>query len=235
MLFRNKRYLETLPTEHELGTAFPDYRPTYRTRTARINENHALYDACATQGELIDIGIEGWLRRADALKLYELAYRARGDILELGFYHGLATSVLSQANHDSGLSKDVFSLEVWCEHVETAHSHLRARAIADRVHLICEDAVGYIDRAAADSRSFSLVFVDHSHAYQDVYDVCVRLETVVRRGGFCLFHDFNDARNTGPAADYGVYHAVRDGLAASFRFYGVFGCAALYKRARWPL
>ncbi len=47
-----------------------------------------------------------------------------------------------------------------------------------------------------------------------------------------LFHDYNDQRNIMPdVADYGVFQGVRDGLApGQFEFYGVFGCAGLFRR-----
>jgi hypothetical protein len=49
---------------------------------------------------LIDLGIEGFLHKAEALKLYEMGYYAKGDILELGTHKGLSTSILAHALHD---------------------------------------------------------------------------------------------------------------------------------------
>jgi len=75
------------------------------------------------------------------------------------------------------------------------------------------------------------VFVDHSHSYEAVYGVCRELGTVLSKGGFCFFHDFNDARNRDTEdKDYGVYQAVVGGLnPEEFEFCGVYGCAALYR------
>ena len=58
---------------HKLGSIIPPYRPTYPFE-GFINENHVRFVSCPVRdGILVDIGIPGWLRREDALKLYELA------------------------------------------------------------------------------------------------------------------------------------------------------------------
>src|SRR5438128_632925 len=97
------RTLKTL--RHELPVPLveiPPFRPTYAYGDGFVNESHASYQTCPANEHLIDLGISGWLRREDALKLYELAYFADGPILELGSYHGLSTSILSRAAHDAG-------------------------------------------------------------------------------------------------------------------------------------
>lgn len=90
----------------------PPYQPTYRFEGEFIDKDHAFYATCPMKEHLIDVGIEGWLRQEDALKLYEMAYFAQGPILELGSYHGLSTSILSLANYNSGLTKEIFSVEL---------------------------------------------------------------------------------------------------------------------------
>jgi hypothetical protein len=78
-----------------------------------------------------------------------------------------------------------------------------------------------------------MVFVDHSHAYGPVHEVCRELHALVTTGGFCLFHDFNDPRNYDPAdADHAVHQAVVDGLHPDhFAFYGAYGVTAMYRRS----
>ncbi|MCL4190227.1 MAG: hypothetical protein KJZ87_00670 [Thermoguttaceae bacterium] len=56
--------------------------------------------------------IPGWLRREDALKLYELAFFAPADILELGSFHGLSTSILAQAAAHSPFPKRACSIDL---------------------------------------------------------------------------------------------------------------------------
>ncbi|MEP7293513.1 MAG: hypothetical protein ABI835_17135, partial [Chloroflexota bacterium] len=86
----------------KLGTVNPNYAPTYLFECEYINENHRYYTVCSVKdGYLIQVKmhpwsrhpIGGWLQRPDALKLYEMAYFAEGDILEIGSFHGLSTSV----------------------------------------------------------------------------------------------------------------------------------------------
>jgi len=63
-----------------------------------------------------------------------------------------------------------------------------------------------------------------------VRHACEDLKTLIRPGGFALFHDYNDSRN-GNDPDYGVYQAVVDTFAdGSFEFYGAYGCTGLYRR-----
>lgn len=40
------------------------------------------------EADIINIGIDGWLLLADAMKLYELTYFCPGDVIELGTYRG---------------------------------------------------------------------------------------------------------------------------------------------------
>jgi hypothetical protein len=65
------------------------YLPTYSGFGERIDDVHRALAAAPVKGPLIDLGIPGWLRVEDSLKLYELAYFCAGDILELGTHQGL--------------------------------------------------------------------------------------------------------------------------------------------------
>lgn len=108
-LFRRSEYPvkfypeDFLPLE-QLGSRFPLYRPTYIMDDPYINAFHSRYSTCPTEGDLIEIGIRGFLRREDALKIYELAFHASGDVLEMGSAWGLSTSILCRAVADSGRS-----------------------------------------------------------------------------------------------------------------------------------
>lgn len=80
----------------------PPYRATYAFAGEFLNEQHRFYSICPAKEHLIDLGIDGWLRRENALNLYELAYFAPGPILEIGSYHGLSTSILARAVAEGG-------------------------------------------------------------------------------------------------------------------------------------
>lgn len=235
------RHVETFLAPADLGVVIPPYRPTYPQAGPFLNSRHAALASCPVRdGVLIEMRtrrffgrrIEGWLRREDALKLYELAFCAEGEILELGSYHGLSTSILSQANHDSGLRKRLVTVDLDAANVRTTNRTLRARGLLRGAELICGEGAATVRALAEAGRRFAFVFIDHAHAYAPVLGVCRELHRAVTPGGFCLFHDFNDVRNRdGADPDYGVYQAVLAGLDPdAFQFWGIYGCAGLYRR-----
>ncbi len=212
----------------------PPYLPTYEFAGQFINEQHRFYSICPAKEHLIDLGIDGWLRREDALKLYELAYFARGPILEIGSYHGLSTSILARAVADSGSEgrdRRILSVELDPVAQAVARGHLERLGLAGNVSFVQSDAQVYCRKAAAAGERFAFAFIDHDHAYSSVLPVCRELPNLTLPGAFCLFHDWLDARNFVPEeAGYGVFGATSDGLdPQEFVFYGVFGVAGLYR------
>lgn len=235
------KHTETFLQLDQLGTIYPAYRPTFNFRKPYINSTHKFFATGPLKDNtLIQLKngrrwngalIEGWLRRADALKLYELAYFAPGDILELGSYHGLSTTILSGANQRAPYRKQIYSVDLNSECVKQTASNLRLKGLSQGVTSICAEATAAVKDLAATGKKFAFVFIDHSHAYEAVYPVCQALSSVMLAGGFCLFHDFNDARNRDTADQaYGVYQAVLAGLdPALFEFWGIYGCTGLYR------
>jgi predicted O-methyltransferase YrrM len=231
---------ETFLRIHELGSIIPPYRPNFDFPGLFIDKSQQdIAKYRLRKGILIQIRnrplfgkmIRGYLRREDALKLYEMAYFTCGDILELGPFHGLSTSILARANRNSAHPRHIYSVDLDPSCVKSTSLNLRSLGLDKHVIVTCEDAVAAIRRFISEDQHFGFVFVDHSHAYEPVYDVCRLLGRVIVAGGFCQFHDFNDARNSNPNnKDYGVYQAVVDGLEKSdFEFYGIYGCTALYR------
>jgi methyltransferase family protein len=231
---------ETFLRLDAVGTAIPPYRPTYPFEGPYIDSFHRqlaegpLKDGFLIQlknGTLLGRTIKGWLRREDALKLYEIAYFAEGDILELGSFEGLSTSILSRASRNSPRPKSIETVDLSPRSVFMTHWNLLRQGLRRGVRPLRGDATLEVRRRAEAGRRYGMVFVDHSHAYGPVYAVCRALDRIVSPGAFCLFHDWNDPRNYDPAdEDYGVYQAVTGGLdPARFEFYGVYGCLALYR------
>lgn len=225
----------------ELGTQIPPYYPSYDFAPPFIDESHsAIAEYPLADDVLIQIAnpatpgqaIPGWLRREDALKLYELAYFADGDILELGSYSGLSTTILAQASHNSPTPKQIVTVDLDPICTQATLNTLKSLALLDQVTAQTVDAVVAVEEFKAAHRQFGFIFIDHSHAYQPVYEVCRELDPIVIPGGFCLFHDFNDPRNPDANnSDFGVYQAVMDGLNRDrFAFYGIYGCTGLYRR-----
>jgi predicted O-methyltransferase YrrM len=176
--------------------------------------------------------IPGWLQQGDALKLYEMAYFARGDILELGCYHGLSTSIMARAALDANAGARIDTVDLSPRCVRRTLKTLARQGLKTAVRATCDDAVRHVQRHADAGKRFAFVFIDHSHAYLPVFNVCKLLSEVVSPGAYCCFHDFNDYRNADlTSTDYRVYQAVVDGLDPTrFQFSGLFGCTALFRR-----
>ena len=227
------RHPDTWIPPGQLGRRVRPYRPTFGDEPF-INETHQGLAAVPLKGRLIDVGIPGWLRREDVLKLYEQAYHANGDVLEIGCAYGLSTAIIATALRQAGRGATLVAVDVDPDRVDHARRNLWARGLTDGVEFRVGDTADVCRELAAAGRTFGFVFVDHSHAYGPVLAVCRVLPDLVQDGGFCLIHDYNDARNDDPAnPDYGVPQAVHDGLPPDqFAFYGIYGCTALYRKER---
>ena len=54
----------------EIGSIIRPYKPTFDFKGEFINENHRFFSVCKVRDWIqVDIGILGWLRREDALRL----------------------------------------------------------------------------------------------------------------------------------------------------------------------
>ncbi len=216
----------------QLGQHFSPYRPTFSKDVEYINENHRYYSICPTQGGLIQINIQGFLRPADALKLYELAYHSQGNILEMGSAWGLSTSILCQAVADSRRSQHVVSLEIDPQFHQQTQAQLNQRQLAQHCQTYLCDALEFCSTLIQDKQQFGFAFIDHCHSYKATCVTCQQLFQLIRPGGFVLFHDFNDERNRTHFPEFGVYQGVTENFTDhTFIFSGLFGCAALYRKS----
>ncbi|QTN30426.1 hypothetical protein HZ993_12075 [Rhodoferax sp. AJA081-3] len=93
---------KSLPAMQGLGAEYPVYTPIYPRLEPWIDADHEAIAHLPVDGALIRGDVQGFLRRDDALLLYELAYFAQGNVLELGSAWGLSTSILCRAIHKSG-------------------------------------------------------------------------------------------------------------------------------------
>jgi predicted O-methyltransferase YrrM len=233
------KHLDSLPDDSNLGKTIPPYRPTFNF-DGYLTKFHKFLSECPSAGVLIQLKdrrwrgdkIEGWLRREDALKLYELAYMTDGDVFDIGTYQGLSPSILGRALRDSRKERIVYTCDIYDGNLKIAAQHLRRLGLSRYVQGICADATDAVRTFADQGKRFGFIFIDHSHAYQQVFSVARGLRDITASGGFCLFHDYNDVRNMDPNdPDYGVYQAARDAMdQTDFEFCGVYGCTGLYRR-----
>ena len=126
---------------HELGSRIPPYRPTFDFPASFIDRSHRYLANCPVQDDILlqlknrrwfGKTIPGWLRREDGLKLYEMAYYASGDILELGSYQGLSTSILARANRNSPARKHIYTLDLEPGNVLATMANLRSQGLHGR-------------------------------------------------------------------------------------------------------
>lgn len=159
----------------------------------------------------IDIGLDGYLARAEAMKLYELAYFCSGDVLELGTYMGLSASIVGNALRNRG-DGELHTCDISAVYSRTAQQCLKWHPARPFVHFHTGDAPAFLDRMIAQGHMFGLVFVDHWHSYEQTHAVAIRLPRLVAPGGFVMFHDYNDPAARDPSHPHKVFQAVRDGL-----------------------
>lgn len=220
----------------QCGERYP-YLPTYvkvEEAGGYIDKAHQRYDELPLNGVQIVAPIEGSLRPADALKLYEMAYYSKGPILELGTYRGLSTSILSESSKKSGSNYPIFTVDLSKDACRLSAANLHDHGLAENVAFMYGNACTVARNFAESQFRFGFAFVDHSHAYDPVRDVATTLADLILPEGFVLFHDYQDKRNVREeSSDYGVAQAVLDGLSPStFEFMGCYGCSSLWRRKK---
>jgi len=215
--------------------AYPAYVPTHPVPEPLVSARHRQIAAAPEDGDLVDLGIRGFLRKADALKLYEMAYCADGPIIEFGAGWGLSTVLLCEGARDGGGDQRVISVELDGGRAEAARAAVAARGLSARFDLLRADACLVARRAIRSGRRFAFAFVDHDHSYAATRDLCRLLPLLIGPGGFVLFHDFIDPRNRDDFPAFGVDRGVTETLTdAEFAFAGLFGCSALVRRRPEP-
>lgn len=231
------RHLETEVSFGSFGVKPSSYQKTFNFAGAYVDDYHRFLGTCPLRGALIDIGIPGWLRREDALKLYECGYFTRGNILEFGTNRGLSATILAKSLIKAKRSGTIITMELSATYLKEARKNFSNEGVGDRIDSRCADANSVCSELAEQGQSFGFAFVDHSHAYEDVVQACRHLKNLLTKDAFVVFHDYNDARNTrrtgrGDIPDeFGVFAGVEDGLDKnSFEFMGVYGCCGLFRR-----
>jgi SAM-dependent methyltransferase len=231
-----QRHLETSVPFDQLGLQALPYLPTFEFAGEYIDAEHERIAKLPLRNGLViqlphpqtGSPVPGWLQPADALKLYEMAHFCASDILEIGSFHGLSAIIMSLALRASTSSARIHTVDLDASYTAAALSNVRAHELERYVSASTEEGAAAVGRLAALGRKYGFAFVDHSHEYAPVLEVCRGLHQVLKPGGFVLFHDYNDPQNR--TGEYGVYRGIEDGLPKDhFDFYGVYGCAALHR------
>lgn len=234
-MFKNS---ETFVPLSALGTRPTPYKKTHDYTGDYINEHHRYYSSCPLGGMgiavCIDIGVEGYLQQADALKIYEMAYFCKGNILELGTHKGLSTSIIAQALDDAKNPAFMDTVDIDEPANLLAKRNVGARPGNSHVSFHLQDAAEYMDAAIITNSVYDFIFIDHWHGFEATFDAALRAKKLLNEGGFCLFHDYNDPGNADPKHPYGVYQASHEVMLSDsrFEFFGTFGCCGLFRKVR---
>jgi predicted O-methyltransferase YrrM len=215
-----------------LGEIPPPYRRVHAFHGEFIDDDHRALSLLPVEGALIRGPVPGYLRPADALALYELAYFAGGDVLELGTMYGLSTGILCTAVRNAGAGGTVVSIELEPEFRRSTTRAIRSAGLRRHHRLIGGEAGDEVDALARADATFGAIFIDHDHAYGPTARICRQLDAVLRSGGVALFHDFHDERNRTQPEEYGVHRAVGELVARpGYAFAGVVGCCGVVRKA----
>ena len=217
------------------------YQPTFAFN-GYVDQAHEEWAKCPLTAEnILQHRIFGWLRRADALKLYEMAALCEGDVLELGTHRGLSAHIMANAIgafETFGPKRSLLTVELDPQWAEQARATLAPEIARGLVTVQQGEAGAECRKVIERGKRFGFVFVDHSHYYNPMCEVCRLLPDIVLPGGFVLFHDFTDPRSSEakegmPEPDFGVLAACRDVLSQkAFAYHGAYGCSGLFRRSQ---
>jgi hypothetical protein len=229
------RYANAKPDFEKIRAAAAPYSPTHNRFRGYLDDFHREIASYPVNGCKIEAEIAGWLQQADALKLYELAYYATGDILEFGTNNGLSAFIMARAIQATGGGRKVITMEIDSFCAAVARENLAQRGLSPFVEIWLGDANETCRQFIAQGARFNFAFVDHSHLYEDMRAACAALDILMNPGALVLFHDFTDPLNrfppfTGRLDEYGIFAAITESLPPDFAFFGCVGCSALYWR-----
>lgn len=208
------------------------YTPTYPFVNTISARHHQLLNApYQDKGPKIQYSLPGSLRREDAAKLYELAYFAKGNVLEVGSAQGLSTLIMCEAMIDAKREGIVHSVDMNNRQVQSAIRNLRSKNL-DNFKVDCEEGARWLQAQHKAGNQYGFAFVDHSHEYEPVRTVAKELIHVLAPGSYVAFHDFLDVRNDDPLNhNYNVWKGVLAGLDPSaFKWDSCCGCMGIFKR-----
>lgn len=214
-----------------VGTPRP-YVKTFQFRGEGINAFHGAL-AKAPLGRMgvpfcIDIGIDGYLAQAEAMKLYELAYFSDGDILELGTFCGLSASILTRALADRSAPGRLDTCDI-----NPSFSEQARKTVGDRrANYHVGDAPVLLDQFIEAKKKYCLAFIDHWHGYKETYDALIRMPSLLLPGGFVVMHDYNDRSSLDADHPHKVFQAAADTIHKdpSFRFVCIVASMAVFQR-----
>jgi len=149
-----------------------------------LNEYHESLLHLPIENGVIKTDIEGWLQPAEAHYLYECAYKSN-NILELGCYHGLSTTIMTRAIYDAGNEGTMTTLDVFEENINETKKNIQKYTPDVKVNYKIADAINFI---LTDDSKYDLIFIDANHTYNWMKVLTHKLSPISQ--GKIVFHDF---------------------------------------------
>ena len=160
-----------------------------------ITDYHAsLLDLPIEKG-VIKTDIDGWLQPTEAHFLYKCAYES-ANILELGPYHGLSTSIIAQAKIDSGNIGTITTVDVFSKNIEKTKHNVGKIAPDVKISYNIDDAINFVVKQNELPMPvfYDMIFIDANHTYEWMKLLTQKVKPL--SDGIMLFHDYYH-RSTG--------------------------------------
>ena len=160
-----------------------------------ITEYHANLLKLPIEKGVIQTEIEGWLQPIEAHYLYECAYNS-ANILELGPYHGLSTSIIAKAKLDSGNKGTITTVDVFQNNIDITKNNIQKIAPEVKISYNVNDAINFcmLQNEAPMPIFYDMIFVDANHSYEWMKLLTNKVQLL--SDGKILFHDYYH-RSTG--------------------------------------
>ncbi len=160
-----------------------------------ITDYHAsLLDLPVEKG-VIKTDIDGWLQPTEAHFLYKCAYES-ANILELGPYHGLSTTIIAQAKIDSGNIGTITTVDVFSKNIEKTKHNVEKIAPDVKISYNIDDAINFVVKQNELPMPvfYDMIFIDANHTYEWMKLLTQKVKPL--SDGIMLFHDYYH-RSTG--------------------------------------
>ncbi len=141
--------------------------------------------------------INGWLSRSEGALLYKLASSINGNIVEIGSFEGRSTFYMALAKMDNKKNGFIYAVDTFTGSTEhTKHGKLdtyntfidnmKKYDIMDYVKPIRNTSIKAANEC---NKSFSLIFIDGAHDYENVKNDFFAWSPKLEADGMLLFHD----------------------------------------------
>lgn len=171
--------------------------------------------------------IAGWQSLGDSQKLYEMAYFAGKQILEIGTYGGRAAIVMLRGAlaNNQRVAPHYVGIDIDSAAIQRTRETLIKQGLIEYAILFEGTLQDYTRNHVSQP---TMVFVDGDHTYTGIKKDLETLATFLEPGVPILCHDYTNPSNVDESDELGVRQAVDEWIeAGEATFAGIFGCSIL--------